>query len=91
MCAENDRGSCTNLGEFFNSDNVAEIVSARSSILLRNIDSEQTDLCHLLYGFTGEAFLIIDFSSEGLDLFFCKIMHELPDELLLFGKVKIHY
>ena len=90
MGGKDDRGGAADLCQLFHCHSVSQGVRAGAAVLLGEVDAHHAQLGHLLDGFHGEAFFLIDLLSQGLDFGFRKLTVHFAEHLMLLAQNKIH-
>ena len=85
MCRNDNSCSSANLGKLLYAHSIAERIAALSAVLLRDRNAEEAQLRHLLNGFPGEGFRLVNLLSKRLHFLFGKISEKSSRHFMLFA------
>ena len=90
MRGNDNSGSTANLCQLLHTHCIGQHIAAGAAVLLGEVNTHHTQLCHLLDGFHGEALFLVDFSGQGLYFVLCKFAIHLANEQLFLSQMEIH-
>ena len=87
---EHDGGGSAVLSQLLAADDVGQVGQTSAAVLLGDVSTQHAHFSQLLAGVLGELFLLVQFSSDGLDFLQAEVVEHVENFLLHLVQFEIH-